>query len=57
MAIAQTPLTPTGKVVLNGELWDAKCPSGAQAGETVVVKSVDGLQLTVDHAAEKVNKG
>ena len=47
-AIAQTALTPTGKVFLNGELWDAKSPTSAPAGTTVVVKSVNGLQLTVE---------
>lgn len=50
-AVAQTPLTPNGKVFLNGELWDAKSPTTAPAGTTVVVKSVNGLQLTVEPVA------
>jgi len=47
-AIAQTPLTPNGKVFLNGELWDAKSPTTAPAGTPVVVKAVNGFQLTVE---------
>lgn len=50
-AIAQTPLTPNGKVFLNGELWDAKSPTTAPVGTTVVVKEVNGLQLTVEPVA------
>jgi membrane-bound serine protease (ClpP class) len=54
-AIAQTALTPTGKVFLNGELWDAKSPTSAPAGTTVVVKSVNGLQLTVEPVASSAS--
>lgn len=50
-AIAQTPLTPNGKVFLNGELWDAKSPTTAPAGTPVVVKAVSGLLLTVEPVA------
>lgn len=51
-AIAQTALTPNGKVFLNGELWDARSPTSAPAGATVVVRSVNGLQLTVEPVRE-----
>ena len=38
---------PRGTVQLNGELWEATCEGGAEAGETVRVKSVEGLTLVV----------
>jgi membrane-bound serine protease (ClpP class) len=50
---AQTPLTPLGKVLVNGELWDARASSDLRAGEPVVVRSVEGLQLTVDSAGNR----
>lgn len=40
---------PKGMVQLQGELWEARCEGGADAGETVRVKSVDGLTLIVAH--------
>jgi membrane protein implicated in regulation of membrane protease activity len=40
---------PTGMVQLRGELWEARCESGADRGEMVSVKSVDGLTLIVAH--------
>jgi len=51
-AIAQTALTPNGKVFLNGELWDARSQTSTSAGTIVVVKSVNGLQLTVEPVRE-----
>ncbi len=52
--IAQTALTPLGKVLVNGELWDARASSSdLRAGEPVVVRSVEGLQLTVDPAGNR----
>lgn len=38
---------PTGMVQLRGELWEARCEEGADAGDTVRVKSLDGLTLVV----------
>jgi membrane-bound serine protease (ClpP class) len=49
--IAQTPLAPRGKVFVHGELWDAVSSTNVPAGETVVVRRVDGLQLQVDPLA------
>jgi membrane protein implicated in regulation of membrane protease activity len=40
---------PEGMVQLRGELWEARCEDGADEGETVKVKSVDGLKLIVAH--------
>ena len=46
--IAQTPLTPMGKVFVHGEIWDAVASTNVPAGERIVVRGVDGLQLQVD---------
>jgi membrane-bound serine protease (ClpP class) len=48
--IAQTPLSPQGKVFVHGELWDAVASSEIAVGQTVVVQRVDGLRLLVDPA-------
>src|SRR5712692_463426 len=48
IGIAQTPLSPHGKVFVHGELWDASSTVSVAAGQTVVVRGVDGLQLRVD---------
>lgn len=48
VAIAQTPLAPSGKVFVHGEIWDAMATTNVPAGEKVVVNGVDGLQLKVD---------
>jgi membrane-bound serine protease (ClpP class) len=43
------PCRPEGMVQVNGELWEARCEDGANKGETVEVKSIDGLTLIVAH--------
>jgi membrane-bound serine protease (ClpP class) len=48
IGLAQTPLSPQGKVFVHGELWDAIASTNVSAGQTVVVRNVDGLQLQVD---------
>ena len=48
VGVAQTALTPAGKVFIHGELWDAVAHAGVAAGEKVVVERVDGMQLRVD---------
>jgi membrane-bound serine protease (ClpP class) len=56
IAIAQTALAPSGKVLIHGETWDAVASANVSAGEKVVVHKVDGLELKVDptHDSEKV---
>src|ERR687891_2481493 len=44
-AIAATPLRPAGQVRIEGELWAARSESGADPGDEVVVRAVDGLTL------------
>jgi membrane-bound serine protease (ClpP class) len=43
-----TRCAPVGQVKLDGEIWAARCDSSAEVGETVRVRSVDGLTLLVD---------
>jgi membrane-bound serine protease (ClpP class) len=50
IGIAQTALAPQGKVFVHGELWDAISSVNLPAGERVVVRSVDGLELQVEPA-------
>jgi membrane-bound serine protease (ClpP class) len=45
---AQTPLVPTGKVFVHGEIWNAICPSGAEPGDSVVVTKAEGMRLEVE---------
>jgi membrane-bound serine protease (ClpP class) len=46
--VAQTALSPQGKVFVHGELWDAVAPSTLPAGELVVVRRIEGLILEVE---------
>ena len=46
--IAQTTLSPRGKIFVHGELWDAISSSDLSAGQSVVVRRVDGLLLQVE---------
>jgi membrane-bound serine protease (ClpP class) len=41
---------PTGQVRLNGELWEATCSQGIDAGEEAIVRGLEGLTLIVDPA-------
>jgi membrane-bound serine protease (ClpP class) len=56
IAVTQTPLSPSGKVFVHGEIWDAVASTPVQTGQTVVVRRVDGLHLQVDafQSAEKI---
>jgi membrane-bound serine protease (ClpP class) len=49
--IAQTPLSPRGKIFVHGELWDAVSSSDVAPGQTVVVRRIDGLLLQVEPLA------
>jgi membrane-bound serine protease (ClpP class) len=48
IGIAQSLLSPAGKVFVHGELWDAVSSIPVPAGERIVVRQVDGLTLRVD---------
>jgi membrane-bound serine protease (ClpP class) len=51
IGIAQTELSPRGKIFVHGELWDAMSSSGVPAGQAVVVLGIEGLQLRVEPSA------
>ena len=46
--VAQTALTPHGKVFVHGELWDAVSSVTVPVSQLVVIRNVDGLTLQVD---------
>jgi membrane-bound serine protease (ClpP class) len=50
IGVAQTALSPRGKVFVHGELWNAVSTLSLPAGQSVVVSAVDGLELRVDPA-------
>ncbi len=49
--VAQSALSPGGKIFVHGELWDAVSSSDVPAGQSVVVRRVDGLLLQVEPLA------
>lgn len=51
------PCRPLGMVELNGELWQARCDEGADPGETVEVKAIVKLTLTVERQPAIVTTG
>ncbi len=48
IAVVEEPCRPDGRVRLHGELWSARCEEGADAGERVRVRGIDGLTLLVE---------
>ena len=44
---ALTNCDPEGQVKVKGQIWKARCPDGARAGDDVVVTGMSGLQLEV----------
>jgi len=46
--VTQTAISPRGKVFVHGELWDAVSSGNIPAGESIVVRRVDGLLLQVE---------
>jgi membrane-bound serine protease (ClpP class) len=54
VAIVCAPLTPSGKVFVQGELWDAVSPANVDAGRRVVVRRVENLVLYVEPVPEAV---
>jgi len=46
---------PAGKVSVGGEIWNARCENGAEVGETLRVRDVQGLTLVVARDHETVS--
>ncbi len=51
VGVARTPLSPRGKVFIQGELWDAVATAAVESGAEVRVRRVEGLVLDVEPAA------
>lgn len=47
IGVAVGELRPAGQVKVNGEIWNARCDDGCDAGAAVVVRAIDGLTLSV----------
>jgi membrane-bound serine protease (ClpP class) len=47
-AVVVSPCHPDGHVRIAGELWAARSNKGADPGDEVVVRGVEGLTLRVD---------
>ena len=56
VAIVCAPLTPAGKVFVQGELWDAIAPANVEAGGRVVIRKVENLVLQVEPVSAAVAK-
>ena len=50
--VAQTDLDPEGKVLVRGEIWDARSNQTIRKGTRVRVRSLDGLTLLVEPRPE-----
>lgn len=44
------PCRPLGQVRVGGEIWEARCDAGADAGEMVRIVGLSGLTLVVERA-------
>jgi membrane-bound serine protease (ClpP class) len=52
--IATSACRPFGQVRVRGELWQARCDAGADAGDEVEVVAVEGLTLAVERREDLV---
>ncbi len=52
IGVARTDLEPEGKVLVHGELWDARAQQRIPRGARVRVREIDGLTLLVEPVAE-----
>jgi membrane-bound serine protease (ClpP class) len=48
--VAVGELWPEGQVRVNGEIWNARCDGGCDAGTPIVVRGIEGLTLEVEPA-------
>jgi len=53
VGVAKTSLTPQGKILVHGELWDAISEQSLQPGDQVEVTRVEGLRLYVKPVSKK----
>jgi membrane-bound ClpP family serine protease len=48
--------SPSGKAAIRGEVWNARCEDGAEVGETVTVRGLQGLTLLVERKDAAVSE-
>jgi membrane-bound serine protease (ClpP class) len=53
---ARTAIAPSGRVFVNGELWNATSAVPVQPGQTVIVRKIRGLELEVEPASSPLTK-
>ena len=54
VGVARTDLAPEGKVLVRGELWDARSAAPISIGSRVRVRGVEGLRLIVEPESEPI---
>jgi len=52
LGLAETALSPLGKVLVHGEIWDGVAAGDIPAGKQIVVRGIDGLTLRVEPSTE-----
>ncbi|MDR3677367.1 MAG: nodulation protein NfeD [Acidobacteriota bacterium] len=52
LGVVQTALAPAGKILVHGEIWDARAGSEIPKGTRVRVRKIDGLTLEVEPEKE-----
>jgi membrane-bound serine protease (ClpP class) len=57
VGVVTSRLSPAGKVLLRGALWDAVAPVNLDIGQQVVVRSVHNLVLQVEPLSQSVTLG
>ena len=54
VGVAISPLTPRGKVLLRGSIWDAIAPANVDAGQQIAVRGLQNLVLQVEPVSQPV---
>jgi membrane-bound serine protease (ClpP class) len=57
VGVARTDLDPEGKVLVRGELWDARSAAPVASGSRVRVRGVEGLKLLVEPESDAKSSG
>jgi membrane-bound serine protease (ClpP class) len=54
--VTRSPLSPSGTIVVQGEIWNASSLTPIAAGEPIIVRGVDGLNLLVEPVPQSASK-
>lgn len=52
LGVVQTDLSPAGKVLVHGELWEARADTAIPKGARIRVRKIEGLTLEVEPEKE-----